>query len=165
MKTKFNQIRNVLLLVFVCAMMSSCITLQQPLPGSLWGSWTFEKTGFLNKQSNSQLEDYQNICRREGDRLSFSSDNKMKLRWYEEDCIINEYFIGRYHVDGKILNIDLSKRRRYQDRPFPPITKFRIMQINETTLKLEEIPHGTRSRRDRTRPGFEPLVFVLMKLE
>ncbi|SHF57610.1 hypothetical protein SAMN05444483_101647 [Salegentibacter echinorum] len=89
----------------------------------------------------------------------------MKLRWYDESCVIHEYLIGRYHVDGKILNIELSKLRRYQDRPFPPITKFRIMQINETTLKLEEIPQGTRSRRDRAKPGFEPFVFVFMKLD
>ncbi|MGO2358067.1 hypothetical protein [Mesonia sp.] len=162
---KIIQLRNTLLLVLVCTTMSGCITLQQPLPGSLWGSWTFEKTGFLNKQSNSQLENYQNICRRKGDRLHFSSDHKMKLRWYDESCMIHEYFIGRYHVDGKILNVDLAQSRRYQDRPFPPITKFRIMQINETTLKLEEIPQGDRSGRDRAKTGFEPLIFVFMKLD
>jgi hypothetical protein len=145
--------------------MWGCLPLQQPLPGSLWGSWTFEKTGILNKHSNSQLEDYRNICHRKGDRLHFSSDHKMTLRWYDESCMIHEYFIGRYHVEGKILNVDLAKSRRYRDSLFPPITKYRIMQINDTTLKLEEIPHGDRSGRDRAKPGFEPLVFVFMNLD
>ncbi|MDN6310297.1 MAG: hypothetical protein L0J60_06465 [Psychroflexus sp.] len=157
--------RNVILLMLFCTMMGGCVTLQQPLPGSLWGSWTFEKTGFLNKQSNSQLEDYQNICAREGDRLHFSSDRQMKLRWYDESCTIHEYFIGNYHVEGKVLYVDLANSRRYQDSPFPPITKYRIMQINETTLKLEEIPRGDRSGRDRSKRGFEPLIFVFMKLD
>lgn len=161
---KVLKLRNVILLVFVCNMTWSCVTLQQPLPNSLWGSWTFEKTGILNKQSNSQLEDYQNICPRAGDRLHFSSDRKMTLRWYDKNCMIHEYFIGRYHLEGKILNVDLAERRRHQDSPFPPITKYRIMQINDTTLKLEEIPHGDRSGRDRAKSGFEPLVFVFMKL-
>lgn len=162
---KTLKLRNVILLVFACVMMESCVTLQQPLPGSLWGNWAFEKTGILNKQSNSQLEDYRNVCHRKGDRLHFSSDHKMKLRWYDESCMIHEYFIGHYQVDGKILTIDLAKSRRHRDRPFPPITKFRIMQINETTLKLEEIPHGDRRGRDRARSGFEPLIFVFMKLD
>jgi|GEM_PF-6169867 hypothetical protein len=162
---KTLQFRNAILLVFVCTMMWGCLPLQQPLPGSLWGSWTFEKTGILNKHSNSQLEDYRNICHRKGDRLHFSSDHKMTLRWYDESCMIHEYFIGRYHVEGKILNVDLAKSRRYRDSLFPPITKYRIMQINDTTLKLEEIPHGDRSGRDRAKPGFEPLVFVFMNLD
>ncbi|MGO3183268.1 MAG: hypothetical protein ACTIJ9_10580 [Aequorivita sp.] len=157
--------RNAFLLVFVCNIMSGCITLQQPLPGSLWGSWAFEKTGILNKQSNHQLEDYRNICGKEADRLHFSSDHKMKLRWYDESCMIHEYLIGRYHVEGKILSVDLAKSRRYQDSPFPPITKYRIMQINDTTLELEEIPHGDRSGRDRAKTGFEPLVFVFMRMD
>ena len=159
------KLRNVFLLVLVCNMTSGCVTLQQPLPGSLWGSWAFEKTGILNKQSNSQLEDYRNICARERDRLHFSSDRKMTLRWYDESCIIHEYLIGRYHVEGKILNVDLAKNRRYQDSPFPPITKYRIMQINDTTLQLEEIPHGDRSSRDRAKTGFEPLIFVFTRLD
>ncbi len=158
-------IKNVLLLSAVCIMLSSCVALQQPLPGSLWGSWTFEKTGFLNKQSNSQLVDYQNRCQGKGDRLHFSSDNKLKLRWYDESCMTHEYFIGYYEVEAKILTINLTQSSSLRDRPFPPITKFRIMQINETTLKLEEIPHGNRSRRDRRVAGLEPLIFVFMKLD
>lgn len=156
-------LKNVFLIVFVCTMMSGCVTLQQPLPRSLWGNWTFEKTGFLNKQSNSELKDYRNVCARESDRLHFSSDHKTSLKWYDNTCAIHYYEIGRYHVDGKILNIELAPQRRHCDRPFPPITKFRIMQINNT-LKLEEIPSGDRSNRDRTKCGFEPLVFVFMKL-
>jgi len=162
---KTLQLRNALLLVLIYTMMGSCVTLQQPLPGSLWGSWTFEKTGILNKNGNSQLEDYRNICARAGDRLHFSSDRKMTLRWYDESCMIHEYFIGRYHLEGKILNVDLAESHPFQDSPFPPITKYRIMQINDTTLKLEEIPHGDRSGRDRAKPGFEPLVFVFMNLD
>jgi hypothetical protein len=161
---KILKLRNAFLLVFVCTTMGSCVTLQQSLPGSLWGSWTFEKTGILTNQGNNRLEDYRNICAREGDRLHFSSDRKMTLRWYDENCMIHEYFIGRYYVEAKILNVDLAKRRRYQDRPFPPITKYRIMQINDKTMELEEIPNGDRSGRDRAKPGFEPLVFVFMKL-
>lgn len=162
---KSVRVKTIFLLVLVCNIMLGCVTLQQPLPGSLWGSWGFVKTGFLNKQSNSQLEDYRNICPRKGDRLHFSSDNKMKLRWYDESCMIQEYFIGRYTVDGKILNVELAKSPRYQDSPFPPITKYRIMQIDATTLKLEEIPHGDRIGRDRAKAGFEPLVFVFMKID
>ncbi len=162
---KNSTIKNVLVLAIVCTMLSGCISLQQPLPGSIWGNWTFEKTGFLNKQSNSQLVDYQNKCSRAGDRLHFSSDNKIKLRWYDQSCMIHEYLIGHYEVEAKVLNINLAQSNSLRDRPFPPITKFRIFQINETTLKLEEIPYGNRSRRDRTKPGFEPLIFVFKKLD
>ncbi|MGO2294744.1 MAG: hypothetical protein ACTH5N_04750 [Psychroflexus halocasei] len=162
---KTLKLGNTILLIIVCMMLESCITLQQPLPNSLWGNWTFEEAGFLNKQSNSQLEPYQNICHKEGDRLGFSSDHKMKLRWYDESCMIYEYFIGHYQVNGKILTVDLAESHSYQDRPFPPITKFRIMQIDATTLKLEEIPDGSRRNRDRARPGFEPLIFIFKKLD
>lgn len=162
---KYLKIKMAISVLFVCVMTSSCVTLQQPLPNSLWGSWAFEKTGFLNKHSNPELVDYRNICAREADRLHFSSDGKMKLRWYDESCMIQEYFIGRYHVEGKILNVELAESPRYQDSPFLPITKYRIMQINDTTLELEEIPYGDRSGRDRAKTGLEPLVFVFMRLE
>ncbi|AFL81564.1 hypothetical protein Aeqsu_2101 [Aequorivita sublithincola DSM 14238] len=162
---KRSKLKSVILLVLVCYITFGCVTLQQPLPGILWGSWAFEKTGFLNKHSNPELVDYQNICTRESDRLHFSSDGKMKLRWYDESCIINEYLIGRYHVEGNLLYVDLAKSPRFQDSPFPPITKYRIMQINDTTLELEEIPNGDRSGRDRAKRGFEPLVFDFMRID
>lgn len=154
-----------ILVFFISLMTLSCVTLQQPLPGSLWGNWAFTQTGTLTIQGNSKLTNYRNVCDREPDRLHFSSDHKMTLRWYDESCMINEYFIGRYHVDGKILTVDLAKSRPYRDSPFPPITKYRIMLINDTTLKLEEIPNGDRSSRDRAIPGQEPLIFVFMRLE
>lgn len=155
---------NVILFILVCATLESCLTLQQPLPGSLWGNWAFKETGVLSLHGNNLLEDYWNVCTRSEDRLHFSSDRKMTLRWYDESCTINQYFIGYYHVDGKILNIELAAPTPFQDSPFPPITKYRIMEINDTTLHLEEIPHGDRKNRDRGRSGFEPLVYVFMKL-
>lgn len=162
---KTLKIKTAILGLFVCVMLSGCVTLQQPLPGSLWGDWSFVKTGTLTIQGNNRLTNYRNVCDRESDRLHFTSDHKLSLRWYDRTCFPHYYLIGQYHVEGKILNIDLASSRRHRDRPFPPITKFRIMQINSTTLKLEEIPHGDRSDRDRAKRGQEPLVFVFMREE
>ena len=158
---------SIILVVFVCSMMLSCITLkqspQEQLPRSLWGEWTFVKSGTLTINGTHKLQDYKNVCGTEGDRINFSSDHKMSLRWFDRVCAMHQYLIGQYHLEGKILYVDLAKSRPYQDRLFPPITKFRIMQITATTLELEEIPHGSRRSRDRAKPGHEPLVFVFMK--
>lgn len=159
------KLRTAILVLFICHMTLSCVTLQQPLPGSLWGEWAFVKTGVLTINGNNRLDNYRNVCYREGDRLHFSSDNKMSLRWYDESCVPFHYSIGRYHVDYTILNVDLATNSPYRDSSFPPITKYRIMQINATTLKLEEIPDGDRLHRDRAKSGLEPLVFVFMKLD
>lgn len=160
------KLRSILLAVIISSMTMSCVTLQQPLPGSLWGNWAFERTGSIINGSNERLYDYRNVCYKEGDRLHFSSDHKMSLRWYDESCMIHHYSIGRYHVEGNTLKIDLADSSPYQDRPFPPISEFRIIQINATTLKLEEIP--VAERRDRyqgTSSGPEVLVFVFMRLD
>ena len=163
---KSLKFRSILLVVFISIMTLSCLTLQQPLPGSLWGNWAFVRTGTIINGSNERLYDYRNVCYKEGDRLHFSSDHKMSLRWYDESCMIHHYSIGRYHVEGNTLKIDLADSSPYQDRPFPTISEFRIIQINATTLKLEEIP--VAERRDRyqgTSSGPEVLVFVFMRLD
>ncbi|PVW15385.1 hypothetical protein [Marixanthomonas spongiae] len=163
---KILKIKSIVLLIVVCNMMLGCVTLQQPLPGSLWGNWEFVKTGTISNGSNERLENYRNVCDSEPDRLHFSSDNKMSLRWYDESCAIHYYLIGRYHVEGNTLKVDLADSRPYQDSPFPPITEFRIIQINATTLKLEEIPSDYRRERHQgTSSGPEVLVFVFMRLE
>lgn len=163
---KILKIRNVILLLFVCNIASSCITLQQPLPGSLWGNWAFVETGTIINGSNQRLVNYRNVCSKESDRLHFSSDNKMSLRWYDESCMINHYSIGRYHVEGNILKIDLADTDQYQNRPFPPIKEFMIIHINATSLKLEEIPDESRRKRHQgTSSGPEVLVYVFMKLD
>ena len=163
---KSLKLRNVVLLLLICNMTLGCVTLQQPLPGSLWGKWSFVKTGTIINGSNQRLYDYRNVCYKEGDRISFSSDNKMSLQWYDESCMINHYSIGRYHVEGNTLKVDLANNRRYQDSPFPPITEFRIIQINATTLKLEEIPNADRRQRHQGKSsGPEVLVFVFMRLD
>lgn len=162
---KSLKLSSIILVLLVCYLTLGCITLQQPLPGSLWGNWTFIKIGTLTIMGNNRLTTYKNVCDKEPDRLHFSSDHKMSLRWYDENCMIHHYSIGRYHLDYKILNVDLADSSPYQDSPFPPITKYRIMQINATTLTLEEIPNGDRSDRDRAKPGYEPLVFVFMRLD
>lgn len=160
---KFRTIVSVMVLGF---MTLSCVTLQQPLPGSLWGEWAFVKTGTIINGSNQKLYDYNNVCYRESDRLHFSSDHKMSLRWYDESCMIHHYAIGRYHVEGNTLKIDLAESRPYQDSPFPPIREFRIIQINATTLKLEEIAdEDRRQRHQSTSSGPEVLVFVFMRLD
>lgn len=159
------KVRSITLVIIVCYITLGCITLQQPLPGSLWGNWAFVKTGTIINGSNERLYNYRNVCYRESDRLHFSSDHKMSLRWYDRTCAINHYFIGRYHVDGNTLKIDLSNNREYQDSPFPAITQYRIIQINSTTLKLEEIPDENRRKRHQGKPsGPEVLVFVFRKL-
>ena len=89
----------------------------------------------------------------------------MSLRWYDEGCTIQEYLIGRYNVQNNILKVNLEDSSPYQDSPFPPITEYRIVQINSTTLKLEEIPADYRRNRDEVIPGDESLVFVFMKLD
>lgn len=158
--------RSIILLVLISGMTMSCVTLQQPLPGSLWGNWAFVKTGTIINGSNQRLYDYRNVCYKEGDRLHFSSDRKMSLRWYDESCTIHHYSIGRYHVEGNTLKIDLADSRPYQDSPFPPISEFRIIQINATTLKLEEIPDAyTRERYQGTSSGPEVLVYVFMRMD
>lgn len=160
------KLRSVILVLLVGSMAVSCVTLQQPLPGSLWGNWGFVKTGTIINGSNERLENYRNVCYKESDRLHFSSDNKMSLRWYDESCMIHHYLIGRYHVEGNTLKLDLADSRPYQDSPFPPITEFRIIQINETTLKLEEIPDEYRRQRHQGKSsGPEVMVFVFMKLD
>lgn len=163
---KSSRLRNVILVLLVYNITSSCVTLQQPLPGSLWGNWAFVQTGTIINGSNQRLVNYRNVCYKESDRLHFSSDNKMSLRWYDESCMINHYSIGRYHVEGNTLEIDLADSRPYQDSPFPPIKEFRIIQINATTLKLEEIPNEFRRNRHQGKSsGPEVLVYVFMRLD
>lgn len=160
--------RNAILVIFVCGLMISCATLQQPLPGSLWGDWSFVRTGTLIDSGNDRLINYNNVCYKESDRLSFSSDNKLSLRWYDESCMIHYYYIGQYHVENNTLKIDLAESIPFQDSPFPPITQFRISQISYTTLKLEEIPNDDNRNgrnRGRTNIGYEPLVFIFMRID
>lgn len=154
-----------MLSLLVCTMLMSCVTLKQPLPGSLWGEWAFVKTGTIIDGSNQKLYDYLNVCHRESDRLHFSSDHKISLRWYDERCTINYYLIGRYHVEHNTLKINLEPSRPYQDRPFPPITEYRIIQINATTLKLEELPNADWRNKNNTKSGYEAAVLVFMKHE
>ena len=160
---KTLKLKNLLLLLFVAQMTLSCLTIQQPLPGSLWGNWTFIKTGTISNGSNQRLYDYRNACYRESDRLHFSSDNKMTLRWYDDRCGFHYQLIGRYHVENNTLKIDLEDKSSFQGSPFPPITEYRIIQINSTTLTLEEIPDDYNL--DQTIPGNEMLVFVFMKMD
>ena len=159
------KLRNAILLVLVCSMTSGCVTLQQPLPGSLWGDWSFVKTGTITDNGNERLINYRNACYKESDRLSFRSDNKISLRWYDESCTINYYLIGKYHVENNILKVDLADNNSNQDSPFPPITKYRIAQINSTTLKLEEIPDAYSPNRGRAKESREPLVFIFMRID
>lgn len=147
-------------------MLMGCVTLQQPLPGSLWGNWSFVETGTIINGSNQKLYNYRNACYNERDRIHFSSDYKMTLRWYDESCMIHHYSIGRYTVEGNTLKVSLAKNSSYQDSPFPPITEYRIVQINATTLKLEEIPSEYIRQRHQGKPsGPEVKVFVFMKLD
>lgn len=159
------KLRNIFFLLLVCSMTSGCVTLQQPLPGSLWGDWAFVRTGTLTTSGNDRLVTYNNVCNTESDRLSFRSDKKLSLRWYDESCMINYYLIGRFHVEGNTLIVDLENSRPYQDSPFPPITKYRINQISYTTLKLEEIKDDSGPNRGRVNTRPEPLVFVFMRIE
>lgn len=163
---KHLKVRSIILVVLVGSLTLSCVTMQQPLPGSLWGNWTFIKTGSIINGSNGRLYNYNNVCYKESDRLHFSSDHKMSLRWYDESCMINHYSIGRYTVEGNTLKINFADGAPYQDSPFPPITEYRIIQINATTLKLEEIPDEyTRERHQGTSTGPEVLVFVFMRMD
>lgn len=160
------KLRIVILLLLVYTFTISCVTLQQPLPGSLWGNWAFVQTGTIINGSNERLVNYRNVCPKESDRLHFSSDNKMSLRWYDESCMIHHYSIGRYHVEGNTIKISLADPGPYRDSPFPPIEEFRIIRINETTLKLEEIPSESRRQKHQGKPsGPEVLVFVFMKMD
>jgi hypothetical protein len=162
----YLKIRNAVFALIICNTMLGCVTLQQPLPGSLWGNWAFVQTGTIVNGSNQQLINYNSVCYKEGDRLHFSSDNKMSLRWYDASCMIHHYSIGQYHVEGNTLKINLANSRPYQDSPFPPITEYRIIQINATTLKLEEIPNEYRRQRHQGKPtGPEVMVFVFMRME
>ena len=154
------KLRNVILLLLVCSMTLSCVTLQQPLPGSLWGNWAFVKTGTITNGANERLYNYNHLCYKESDRLHFSSDKKMTLRWYDERCSINHSMIGRYNVENGLLKVNLENSPSHQNSPFPPITEYRIIQINSTTLKLEELPDTNRRNRND-----EALVFVFMKVE
>ncbi len=158
--------RNLILALFICSMTLGCATLQQPLPGSLWGEWSFIRTGTIINGSNERLENYRNLCYKEGDRLRFSSDNKISLNLYDESCAIHHYSIGQYHVEGNTLKVDLATRRSRHDNPLPPITDFRIIQINATTLKIEEIPNEYRRQKHQGKPsGPEVLVFIFMRLD
>ena len=162
---KYFKLRNAFLLVLVFFMLMSCASIKQPLPGSLWGDWTFVKTGTIINGMSQHLDNYKNVCSRESDRLRFSSDHKMNLRWYDESCTINEYLIGRYHVEHNTLKISLAESRPYQDSPFPLITEYRIIQISPTTLQLEELPDADWRNQDNTKSGYEALVFVFTRLE
>lgn len=160
--------RNTILLVVVYSMTWSCVTLQQPLPGSLWGDWSFARTGTFTDSGNDRLVNYNNVCNRESDRLSFRSDNKLSLQWYDEKCMIHYYFIGKYHVENNILKIDLADSSPYQDSPFPPSNQYKISQISHTTLKLEEIKNADRHNvrnRGKTNIGHEPLVLIFMRID
>lgn len=162
---KSFKIKNAILLLLVCTMLMSCASFQQPLPKSLWGSWAIEQTGTIINGSTQRLYDYINVCNSQSDRLRFSSDHKMNLRWYDEGCTINEYLIGRYHVEKNTLKIRLEDSHPYQDSPFPLITEYRIIQINTTTLKLEEIPNANWSNKANTKSDYEALVYIFKKLE
>lgn len=151
--------------ILVCLFFTSCVSLQQPLPGSLWGDWAFVQTGTTTHSGNEDLYNYSNVCKSKSDRLSFRSDSKISLRWYDESCMINYYFIGRYRVENNFLIIDLEKDRPHIDSLFPPITKYRIVQMNTTTLKLEEMRDASVSNRERTNTNHKALVFVFMKLD
>lgn len=163
---KYLKIKNIIILLFVSNMLMGCVTLQQPLPGSLWGNWAFVQTGTIINGSNEKLINYRNLCSTKADRLHFSSDNKMSLRWYDENCTINHYLIGSYQVEGNTLKVNLENSNPYQNSPLPPITAYRIIQINATTLKLEEIPDENRRQRHQgRRSGPEVMVFVFLKAE
>ena len=157
---KTLKLRNVILLLLVCNLTISCVSLQQPLPGSLWGNWAFVKTGTITNGANERLYNYNHLCYKESDRLHFSSDKKMTLRWYDDRCSINHSMIGRYYVENGLLKVNLEDSTPYQNSPFPPITEYRIIQINSTTLKLEELPDTNRRNRND-----EAMVFVFMKVE
>ena len=157
---KSLKLKTIILLALVCHITLSCVTLQQPFPGSLWGNWAFVQTGTIINGSNERLYNYNHLCYKESDRLHFSSDKKLTLRWYDERCGLNHSMIGRYHVDKGILKIDLEDPRPYQNSPFPPITEYRIIQINSTTLKLEEfLGYERRTGNNEAR------VFVFMKVD
>ena len=121
------KLRNLVLLFFVGYMTLSCAPLQQPLPGSLWGNWAFVQTGTISNGSNERLYNYNHLCYKESDRLHFSSDKKLTLRWYDERCGINHSMIGKYHVDRGILKVDLEDPNPYRNSPFPPIKEYRII--------------------------------------
>lgn len=158
--------KSLILIIILACTTSSCVSLQQPLPGSLWGNWEFVKMGTIINGSNERLSNYHHACYKEGDRIHFSSDHKISLRWYDDRCTIHHYSIGRYQVEGNTLKIDIEDNRPKRDRPFPPIEAFRIIQINATTLKLEEIPDNNRRlRHQRTPSGPEALVYIFMKIE
>lgn len=158
--------KNVILIILIYTVTSSCVTLQQPLPGSLWGNWAFVQTGTIENGSHEQLVNYFNVCPKESDRIHFSSDNKMTLRWYDRSCTINHYTIGKYHVEGNTLKLDLANSRPNRDSPFPPIKEFRIIQINATTLKLEEIPEESRRQKYQgTSSGPKVLVYLFMRMD
>lgn len=159
------KMKNPILLMIICSITLGCITLQQPLPGSLWGDWAFVKTGTITKNGNTSLYNYRNVCIRESDRLSFRSDKKLSLRWYDEKCMIYYYFIGEYRVENTNLIVNLADNKPYQDSPFPSITKYRIAQINNTTLKLEEILVNNNPRPIRGNANPEPRVFIFMRID
>lgn len=159
------KLRNIVCLLFICNIILSCGALQQPLPGSLWGNWTFIKIGSIINDANERLYDYRNACYKESDRIHFSSDKKLTLRWYDDSCDIHYSLIGKYQVENTILKVSLENRSAYQDRPLPPITEYRILQINSTTLKLEEIRDNYIPKRDEVNRGNEARVFVFMKME
>ncbi|WP_157417985.1 hypothetical protein [Aequorivita capsosiphonis] len=91
---KSSILKNAVLVVLIYTVTSSCVTLQQPLPRSLWGNWAFVQTGTIINGSNQHLENYRNVCSKKSDRLHFSSDNKISLRRYDEICIIHHYLLG-----------------------------------------------------------------------
>ncbi|WP_258455287.1 hypothetical protein [Aequorivita sp. CIP111184] len=158
--------KNALLILILSNITMGCVTMQQPLPGSLWGDWAFIQTGTIINGSKQKLYDYRNECDRNSDQLRFSSDSKVSLRWYDEHCAIQEYLIGRYYVEGSRLKVNLAKSSPYQDSPFPPITEYRIIQITPTTLTLEEIPDEYKRQKYHGKPsGSELTVFIFSRVE
>lgn len=155
MKT-FN-FTNLLVLISFSFVLIGC-TIQQPLPNSLYGEWTFIKTGIRIDSGNERLHDYINPCYKENDRIHFSSDKKMTLRWYDPNCGFHYNAIGRYSIVGNSIMLELSNEDPYQNNPFPPVTEFRIIYINDTTLKLEEIPNENNT-------SGEAVVFVFLKYD
>lgn len=79
------------------------------------------------------------------------------------------YKIGTYRVDKEnlMLYVDLEEGSDVPNRPFPPITQFKIEVINETTLQLKEMKRERVRRARRGEAAFpaSEIRLVFRKLE